>query len=169
MNLAALLACGPVSRSLRHRWSLAMCLGSLVFWLSACVSVPVVRMDLSQPGVVQRSGQAVWTPGRGAEELVVDLEVWTEAHGACALDVSKAGLPFLMAQVTSQDWRIDTSTGRRHAARGEPPARVGWLQLARALAGRTPASPWQFEQLPPFGWRLTHRRTGESFDGFLQP
>lgn len=169
MTLAVFLACGPISRSPRPRWSLALCLGCLAFWLSACVSVPVARMDLSQPEVVQRSGQAVWTPGRGAEGLVVDLEVWTRTDGACVLDVSKAGLPFLMAQVTSQDWRIDTSTGRRHAARGEPPARVGWLQLARALAGKPPASSWQFEQLPPSGWRLTHRRTGEGFDGFLQP
>ncbi len=135
----------------------------------ACRTGPLPRIDTSAPGWTHRSGQAVWTPGRGAGEVVIDLEVWNRAEGDCLVDVSKAGLSFVLAHVTPGTWRIEAATGQRHAAPGAPPARVGWLQIARALAGQPPAAPWQFERREAGAWRLTNPKTGESFDGTVTP
>ena len=128
-----------------------------------------MRIDTSAPGWNQRSGQAVWTPARGADEVVIDLQVWRRTDGECVLDVSKAGLSFVLAHLTADTWRIEAATGQRHAARGTPPARVAWLQIALALVGRPPAAPWQFERLDPDAFRLTNPRTGERFVGSLTP
>ncbi|MFA6544654.1 MAG: hypothetical protein WCS99_09535 [Limisphaerales bacterium] len=150
------------------RYSLAM-VTVLLTVLCACRTAPLPRIDTSAPGWNQRSGQAVWTPGRGAGDVVIDLEVWKRADGECLLDVSKAGLSFVLAHITADTWRIESATGRRHSAHGNPPARVGWLQLARALAGPPPAAPWQFERRDGGAWRLTNPKTGESFEGSLTP
>ena len=137
--------------------------------LCACRTAPLPRIDTAAPGWTQRSGQAVWTPGRGAAEVVIDLQVWHRTGGECLLDVSKASLSFVLAHVTGDTWRVEAATGNRHSARGQPPARVGWLQLARALSGQPPAVPWQFERRDPGAWRLTNPQTGERFDGSLSP
>ena len=144
-------------------------LAMLLALLCACRTVPPARIDTSAPGWTQRSGQAVWTPGRGASDVVIDLQVWNRADGECVLDVSKAGLSFVLAHVTANTWRIEAATGQRHSASGTPPARVGWLQLTRSLSGQPPAVPWQFERREAGDWRLTNPQTGERFDGSLTP
>ncbi len=141
----------------------------LLALLCACRTAPLARIDTSAPGWTQRSGQAVWTPARGAGDVVIDVQVWNRADGECLLDVSKASLSFVLAHVTATDWRIEAASGQRHSARGKPPARVGWLQLARALSGQAPAAPWQFERREAGAWRLTNQQTGERFDGSLMP
>lgn len=141
----------------------------LLSLLCACRTAPLPRIDTSAPGWTQRSGQAVWTPGRGADDVVIDLQIWNRADSECLLDVSKAGLSFVLAHATADTWRIEAATGQRHSARGTPPARVGWLQLARALSGQPPAAPWQFELRDSGAWRLTNPQTGERFDGSLTP
>ena len=148
---------------------LALIFLTFLLALTACRTTPPVRIDTSAPGWSARSGQAVWTPARDADAVVIDLQVWNRADGECLLDVSKAGLSFVLAHVTADTWRIEAATGERHAARGTPPARVAWLQLARALVGQAPAAPWQFERLGPDAWRLTHPRTGERLVGSLTP
>lgn len=141
----------------------------LLACLCACRTTPSPRIDTSAPGWAHRSGQAVWTPARGASDVVIDLQVWNRADGECLVDVSKAGLSFVLAHVTDGTWRIEASTGQRHSASGTPPARVGWLQLARALSGQPPAAPWQFERRDAGAWRLTNPKTGERFDGSRSP
>ncbi|MEN9575230.1 MAG: hypothetical protein RL514_3085 [Verrucomicrobiota bacterium] len=141
----------------------------LLALLCACRTIPLPRIDTSAPGWTHRSGQAVWTPGRGASDVVIDLQVWNRADGECVLDVSKAGLSFVLAHVTAGTWRIEAAAGQRHSDRGTPPARVGWLQLARALSGQVSATPWQFERRDSGAWRLTNPQTGERFDGSLTP
>lgn len=111
----------------------------------------------------------MWTPAHDADAVVIDLQVWNRPDGECVLDVSKAGLSFVLAHVTAGTWRIEAATGQRHSARGTPPARVGWLQLARSFSGQTPAAPWQFERRDSGAWRLTNSNTGESFDGTVTP
>lgn len=135
----------------------------------ACRTAPSVRIDTSAPNWKQRSGQAVWTPARGEDDIVIDLHVWNRADGECLLDVSKASLSFVLAHVTADTWRIEAASGQRHSARDTPPTRAGWLQLARALADKTPAAPWQFERRALATWRLTNPQTGERFDGSLTP
>ena len=137
--------------------------------LTACRTAPLPRIDTSASGWTQRSGQAVWTPGRGVSDVVIDMQVWNRADGECVLDVSKAGLSFVLAHLTADRWRIEVASGQHHSARGTPPARVGWLQLARALSGQTPVAPWQFERRDSGAWRLTNPQTGERFDGSLTP
>ena len=144
-------------------------LAVLLALLCACRTAPLPRIDISTPGWTQRSGQAVWTPARGASDVVIDLQVWNRTGGECVLDVSKAGLSFVLAHITPGTWRIEAATGQRHSARGTPPARVGWLQLARALSGQAPTAPWQFERRDHGAWRLTNPQTGERFDGSLTP
>ncbi|MBI5801833.1 MAG: hypothetical protein HZA92_14065 [Verrucomicrobia bacterium] len=148
-----------------RRCSLAV----LLALLCACHTTPPARIDTSGPGWTPRSGQAVWTPARGAAAVVIDLQVWTRADGECLLDVSKASLSFVLAHVTADHWRIEAATGQRHSARGTPPARVGWLQLARSLSGLPPAAPWQFERRAAGAWQLVNPQTGERFDGSLTP
>ncbi|MBI3876837.1 MAG: hypothetical protein HY300_12950 [Verrucomicrobia bacterium] len=142
---------------------------ALLLTFTACRTAPLARIDTSAPGWTQRSGQAVWTPARGAGDVVIDLQVWNRTDGECLLDVSKASLSFVLAHVTGDNWRIETASGQRHSARGKPPARVGWLQLARSLSGLPPAAPWQFERHDSGAWRLTNSQTGERFDGSLSP
>lgn len=144
-------------------------LALLLALLCGCRTAPHPRIDTSAPGWTQRSGQAVWTPARGAGEVVIDLHVWNRAGSECLLDVSKAALPFVLAHVSAERWRIEAASGQRHSAPGTPPARVGWLQLARALAGQPPAAPWHFERRDPAAWRLTNPQTGECVDGSLSP
>ncbi len=141
----------------------------LLALLCACRTTPPTRIDTSAPGWTQRSGQAIWTPARGAGDVVIDMQVWNRTGGECLLDVSKASLSFVLAHVTAGTWRIEAATGKHHSARGNPPARVGWLQLARSLSGQTPATPWQFERRDSGAWRLTNPKTGERFDGSLTP
>lgn len=141
----------------------------MIALLCACRTAPLPRIDTSAPGWTHRSGQAVWTPGRGAADVVIDLEIWNRADAECLVDVSKAGLSFVLAHVTVGTWRIEAATGERHSARGIPPARVGWLQLARALSGQPPAAPWQFERREAGAWRLANSQTGERFDGTVTP
>ena len=143
---------------------------ALLLTLTACrTSAPPPRLDTSTPDWTHRTGQAAWTPARGEAEVVIDLNVWTRPPAECVLDVSKAALPFVLAHVTATTWRIDGAAGERHAAPGSPPARVGWLQLARALAGQTPAAPWHFARPDAAAWQLTNPRTGERFDGTFTP
>ena len=148
-----------------RRCSLAV----LLALLSACRTAPPARIATSAPGWTQRGGQAVWTPARGEDAVVIGLQVWTRADGECLLDVSKASLSFVLAHVTADHWRIEAATGQRHSARGLPTARVGWLQLARSLSGQAPTAPWQFERRDAGAWRLTNPQTGERFDGSLTP
>ncbi len=150
------------------RRSLAAGSAVLLAFLCACRTASPSRIDTSAPGWTHGAGQAAWTPSRGVSEVVIDLHAWTRER-ECVLDVSKAALPFVLAHVTADSWRIESGDGQRHSARGAPPARVGWLQLASALAGRTPAVPWQFERRDGGSWRLTNPQTGERFDGFLTP
>jgi len=119
--------------------------------------------------VVATHCQFVWTPGRDAPEVVVDLQVWNRSGGECVLEVSKAGLPLALAHVTNDRWEIESAAGQRHAASGLPPVRVGWLQLARALAGQTPTPPWRVDDAEPRQWRLTNTRSGERLEGLLTP
>lgn len=141
----------------------------LLAFLCACRTTQPERIDTSAPGWTQRAGQAVWTPSRGAGEVVVDLQVWHRTGDECLLDVSKASLPFVFAHVTGGTWRIETASGQRHSARGVPPASIGWLQLSRSLGGQFPVAPWQFDRVDTGVWLLTNPHTGERFDGTLTP
>ncbi len=144
----------------------AVALGLL---LTGCRSAPMPVEETTPVAAVRHEGQAAWTPAQGQAAVVIDLQLWTRSTGEASLDVSKAGLPFVAVHLTRRGWRIEAVTGARYSARGEPPARVGWLQLATALAGRRPTPPWRMEQKVDGNWRLSNAGSGESFDGFLTP
>jgi hypothetical protein len=53
---------------------------------------------------------------------------------------------------------------RVFAGRGVPPARVAWLQLARALSGNAASDPWILERQGS-QWQFQNPRTGETLSG----
>lgn len=131
---------------------------------------PLPPQNLSLPGWVAREGQAVWKPSRSRAEVVGDLLVATNANGDAVLQLTKTPFTMVHAQTVGGQWQIEFGGGqRRFAGRGSVPARFGWLQLPRALAGAEPAPGWIFTRSFPKSWRLENRSTGEVLEGAFFP
>ena len=137
--------------------------------LSGCRSTTVFApLNFSEPGWKLHEGQVAWQSRRGAPEIIAEFHAGIHPDGRCWLEVSKAGLPFLTAQTDATGWQIHSvMENRRHAGRGAPPARVGWFQFVRCLAGQPPAANWTWERRETGTWRLANPSTGERMEGVL--
>ena len=120
---------------------------------------------------VIRQGQAVWTPKRGATELVGDLVLATTTDGRTSLQFSKSPMTLVIAECAQQGWRIEFPMKHIVVARkqGPPPIRFIWLHLAAALRGDTVPDGLRFDRQAEGNWRLENTKTGESVQGFLSP
>jgi hypothetical protein len=126
-------------------------------------------VDLREPGWIVRAGQAVWqTPGNGPE-LAGDLLLATRDGTSHWVQFTKGALPLVMAQSTPAGWKLEVpAEDRVYSGRGQPPARLVFLNLARVLAGGSPPAGWSWTPLADGGWRLENRRTGERLEGYLE-
>lgn len=149
----------------------------VLFWLvsalgwGACrTTPPLAPVNLSLPGWVIREGQVVWRPKIAAPEIAGELLVATHRNGEAYLQFTKTPLPFVVARITTNRWHIEfVAEHREFSGRGQPPAQLGWLQLARCLTTAALPSKWHWEAFPENRWRLENRATGEVFEGFLTP
>lgn len=138
---------------------------------SGCQTIPALPpVNLSQPGWHIRHGQAVWRREKNAPEITGDLLVAINPDGRSFVQFTKTPLPFVMAQTTSNSWQINfVPANKIYSARGNPPARIVWFQLARFLAGAPPPKNWKWENPGNGGFRLDRPSTGESLEGYLTP
>jgi hypothetical protein len=149
----------------------------LLFWLvsvigcGACRTLPpLAPANLSEPGWSIREGQAVWRPKFKGPEIAGDLLVATHRNGETFLQFTKTPLPLVVARITTNRWHIEfIAEHREFAGCGEPPSQVGWLHMARCVAGNAPPANWHWEKFPDDRWRLANRFSGETFEGFLTP
>lgn len=149
--------------------TLALVLAAFLF--VSCRSIPPLPpADLSSPGWRVQQGQAVWKPTKRRPELAGDLLFATNTGGDFFVQFSKTPFTLATAQVMNGQWQIEFGSAKYSwRGRGEPSSRFGWLQLPRALAGRSLGRAWQFERSATNLWRLENWRTGESLEGSFFP
>jgi hypothetical protein len=139
-----------------------------------CASCTTVKdlppVDLSAPGWVVHSGQAVWQPGHGRPELTGDLVLATNNTGDCFVQLLKTPFPIVTAQNVSGAWQIEFGANEHHwQGRGMPPSRFVWFQLSEALTGAPLAGNWRSEKASDGSFKLQNRSTGESLEGQFFP
>jgi len=139
--------------------------------VGGCRSLPLQPpIDCSGPGWILREGQAVWRPRAGADGIAGDLLVATHPDGRSVVQFTKTPLPFIVAQRTAHGWQAQIiPRNKTYSGRGAPPARLLWLHLPEALAGRETGGGFSFSKRSAGGWLFERRATGESVDGFLEP
>jgi hypothetical protein len=144
-------------------------LTAVVFSLG-CRNVPLLKpLDLSEPGWTLRQGQALWIPRDGAGELAGELLIATHPNGGGFVQFSKTPLPLVVAQITSNTWRIQfVAENQTFSGRGQPPTRFLWLHLAPCLLGRPAVKPVRYQNESGGALSLTNLVTGESIRGVLQ-
>jgi hypothetical protein len=59
--------------------------------------------------------------------------------------------------------------GKRFSGRGNPPARLLWLQLPGCVAGQPPRKLWRWEKFSDDRWKLENSITGEILEGYFNP
>lgn len=119
---------------------LALCLP-----LCGCASSPKqsAPVDLSAPGWQMRQGQAVWRPGSDKPEIVGDVVLSTHSSGAAQVQFSKT-LPIATGRLSAEGWSIDfPPQNKSYSGRGNPPKRLVWLQMLRALEGVKAPERWK--------------------------
>jgi len=134
--------------------------------LIGCRTAPKIpAADLAEPGWTLRQGQAIWKPKKNAAEIAGELMVATRTDGRTFVQFIKTPFPLAIAQTTSNLWEVQIPAQNRvFAGRGVPPARVAWLQLARALSGNAASDPWILERQGS-QWQFQNPRTGETLSG----
>jgi len=118
-------------------------------------------VDLSSPGWVNRTGQAIWRPDRTKPEIVGDLVLAFDNYGNGYLQFSKA-FPLVSARISSEGWEIEfPPQNRRYAGPGNPPKRIGWMQLLRAWQGSPVVSPWRIVTRTEGSIAIENGKSGE--------
>jgi len=131
---------------------------------------PLPPADLSAAGWTTQRGQAVWTFGDNAPEVVGDLVVAVRADAEMFAQFSKGPLMVAVARADATRWELELAMfQRRLAGKGSPEGRFAFFQLARQLRGEILSAPWEFAVEAEGRWRLVNPRTGESLEGFWEP
>ena len=135
---------------------------------TGCRSVPALPpANLQEPGWQVRQGQAVWRLPRGGRDVAGEVLAATKDDEAAFVQFSKAPFSLVIAQSTTDRWRVEFPPQNRHyAGRGKPPKRLIWLYLPGVLSGKPPPKPWLWHQ-DANGWQLENTATGESLEGFF--
>jgi hypothetical protein len=163
--------CPPASRASRVSLKklAAQRVGFAALVLIGCRTVPAIPpSNLSEPGWAVQHGQVVWRPSRDSGEIAGELVFAIHRDDRTFLEFTKSPIPFVIARTTPEAWHVEFTAGNRsYSGRGDPPARLGWLQLARCLAGKDPARGWSFQKPTNGNWRLLSAGSGEHFEGYL--
>lgn len=145
----------------------AICL--LLVLGSGCQTVaPLPAVDFNQPGWTVRQGQAVWKRGRSMPEIAGDIIVATGPDGRSFVQFSKNPFPLVIAQSTATAWQVETPTDNKHySGHGNPPKRLMFLYIPRALEGRPLPRHWTWQKMENNGWRLKNPASGESLEVYF--
>lgn len=114
-----------------------------------------------------RSGQAVWKM-KGRPELAGELIVIHRSNGSHFAQFAKPPISLMTAETDGARWSATVPPNRTFKGRGKPPERLALLHLARILGGEAPGKNWLW-QTNAESWRLEHRKSGESIEGYLSP
>ena len=138
------------------------CLVFLVFL--GCHTAPRFGpLDLASPGWQTRSGQAIWKPDRSKPEIVGDLLVSSDENGNAYVQFSKA-FPIVSARLSREGWQAEfPPQNKRYSAPGNPPSRIVWLQLLRAVTDAEVNGRWTVERTES-SLTLTNTHSGESVE-----
>jgi len=133
-----------------------------------CRTTPFPPVDLKQPGWTVRSGQAVWHLPKGQSEIAGDVLVATRQDGEGFVQFSKTPFPLVSGRITSSQWQVEFPPQNKHyAAPGNPPVRVLWLYLPRALSGQKLPDKLTWHE-DANGWNLQNRASGEAVEGYWE-
>ena len=125
--------------------------------------------NLAEPGWAVWHGQALWKPKGDAAAIAGELVVATRSDGQTLLQFIKTPFPLIIAQTTSNLWRMEIpAQDRVVTGRGAPPARAAWLQLARAVTGQPVAGKWRFQR-EGSEWLFENPSSGEVLSGYFLP
>jgi hypothetical protein len=141
----------------------------LVFFVGCRTLPELPPADLSQPGWSTRQGQVVWKANTDAPEIAGELLLAIHPKQGIVLQFLKTPFPVVVAQTGNGGWRISFSGGREYAGQGEPPQRISWFQVPRALKDGEVDHGWSFSKTGDSNWRLENQRTGEFIEGYLRP
>jgi hypothetical protein len=150
-------------------------LGGLLFVLAVLIAgcrtaPPLPPADFSAGGWQVRQGQAIWKPAKTRPELAGEILLATQTNGNFLVQFTETPFPLAAARVADGQWQIEFGAGqRRFAGRGQPPSRLVWFQLPRALAGEGLKKTWHFTHPSTETWRLENWFTGESLEGGFFP
>ena len=115
------------------------------FLLVSCAALPqkkLAPLDTSGPGWTVRQGQALWKPGDDKPEIAGDVVVSIHPSAGSYVQFSKT-LPILSARLAPEGWEFHTiPEDKRYSGGGNPPRRIVWLQMLRALEGREISDRW---------------------------
>jgi hypothetical protein len=156
-------------------WSVPKAIGAvLLAALVCCASCTTLKdlppVDLSAPGWVVHSGQAVWLPGGGRAEITGDLVFATNNTGDCFVQLLKTPFPIVTAQNVAGAWQIEFGANEHHwQGKGNPPGRFVWFHLPAALAGAPLPPNWRLEKTSAASFKLQNTSTGESLEGQFFP
>lgn len=124
--------------------------------------------DLSAPGWEMRQGQAVWKPGGDKPEIVGDVVLATHPTGSANIIFSKT-LPIVSGTLSGSGWAIEFAPeGKSYSGRGDPPKRLVWLQIIRALEGGEIPDRWRVIHPSKDFIALDNLETGERLEVHFQ-
>ncbi len=131
---------------------------------------PLAAFDLSEAGWHLREGLAIWRSKGNAPPIAGELLLATNPDGRTWVQLSKTPLPVLTARTTATIWQIEFAFQKRSfGGSGQPPPRLLWLHLARALNGAVPPRPLRFDQFKEGGACLENTASGETVTVYLAP
>ncbi|HEY9510704.1 MAG TPA: hypothetical protein VIV82_12665, partial [Verrucomicrobiae bacterium] len=123
--------------------------------------------DFSAPGWKTFQGQAIWRAKSDAPEIVGEILLATNANGRAFVQFTKTPFPFVIAQVITNVWQIESPTqNRTYSGHGSPPDRVIWFQLPRAMAGKSLPKRWHWKS-DGTNWTLENPSSGERLNGYF--
>jgi hypothetical protein len=147
------------------RWRIEIvAIVSIVALASCATSPPLQAPDMSADWKILQ-GQAVWKPKAG-DGIAGELLVATNSTGDFVVEFAKPPITIAHAQRSGPRWSVQFPPQQKSfSGRGDGPARIIWLHLPPALAGRD--KQWQVTTNSN-GWRMSNQR-GETLEGFLTP
>jgi hypothetical protein len=144
------------------------CFCFLLLGLSACrTATPLPKANLADPSWQVRQGQAAWRSTRSAPEIAGEILLATKPDGEAIIQFTKTPFPFVIAQRTTNAWQIEVpAQNKTYRFAGNPPARLIWFQLPRAVFDEPLQKPWRWNESGDT-WRLENASTGESLEGYF--
>lgn len=145
-------------------------LAAAALW-AGCATGPAMKpVDLTEPGWAMREAQAVWKPNRKAPEIGGELLLASHPDGRSLAQFTKTPLPFVVAQTTTNRWRIQfVPKNLSFAGSGRGPNRLIWLHLGYISHGQPPPRGWVLDKTTAEDWKLANGKSGETLEIHFQP
>jgi hypothetical protein len=139
----------------------------LLFLTNGCrTATPLPPANLSQSGWNIQQGQAVWHT-EGGREIAGDFLVAIRDQGRSVIQFTKSPFTLVLAQTVDGRWQVEfPPEQKRYSGRGEPPARLIWFNLPRALVNRPLPKDFKWHE-DSQGWRLENAASGEFLQGYF--